>query len=80
MLKYLKDKNKKIYVSVHDVFYSNTPSEEGEEVIKFLEKYNIEYFAPANNDHFKELLNIRNKYGFASNIHFHIKNTAIFLC
>ena len=78
LLIYLKQNNKYIYVSVHDVFHSEIPSEEGLEVIKFLEKYNIGYFAPANKDHYKELLNIRNIYQFGSDIHYSTLNTAIF--
>jgi predicted O-methyltransferase YrrM len=44
----LKNSNKKIFVSVHDVFHSNIPSDEGKLVIEFLEKNNIEYFSPLN--------------------------------
>jgi len=78
LLQYVKSHNKKIYVSVHDVYHTNIPSEEGEEVIKFLEKYNISYFAPANHYHYKEILNIRNKYSFGTNVHQAVTNPAIF--
>ena len=55
----LKNKNKKIFVSVHDVFHSSTPSEEGILVIEFLEKNNIEYFSPLNDNHQNDILQLR---------------------
>jgi predicted O-methyltransferase YrrM len=55
----LKNMNKKIFVSVHDVFHSNIPSDEGMLVIEFLHKNNIEYFSPLNDYHRNNLQKIR---------------------
>ena len=56
----LKNINKKIFVSVHDVFHTNVPSDEGKIVIEFLEKNNIEYFSPLNDFQKIEILRFRN--------------------
>ena len=56
----LKNINKKIFVSVHDVFHSNIPSEEGKLVIEFLEKNSIEYFYPLNSFQKNDIKRFRN--------------------
>jgi hypothetical protein len=75
----LKNKNKKIFVSVHDVFHSNKPSEEGVLVIKFLEKNNIEYFSPLNDNHKNNILQLRLSNNVDTNlVHHATTNPCIF--
>jgi hypothetical protein len=74
-----KKNNKKIFVSVHDVFHRPKPSIEGKLVIEFLEKNNIEYFSPNNNSHNKEILSLRNDSNLDTKIIHHAQyNPVIF--
>lgn len=58
----LKKINKKIFVSVHDVFHSPVPQDEGKIIIEFLNKNNIEYFSPLNDVHRKDIEHFRNSF------------------
>ena len=60
LLAKLKNINKKIFVSLHDVFHTHIPSEDGALVINFLTENNIEYFSPLNRFHNTEIHSIRN--------------------
>ena len=75
----LKNINKKIFVSVHDVFHSNIPSDEGELVIEFLHKNNIEYFSPLNYYHRNNLQKLRYNTNLDKNlVHDYTTNPCIF--
>ena len=75
----LKTINKKIFVSVHDVFHSNVPSDEGKLVIEFLDKNNIEYFSPLNDFHRNEIEIFRNNSNLDKNsVHYSNTNPCIF--
>jgi len=74
-----KNENKKIFVSVHDVFHTTTPSEEGSIVIDFLKKHGISYFSPRNSHHLSEISELRrqNKVN-TETIHYYNADTSIF--
>lgn len=75
----LKNSNKKIFVSVHDVFHSNIPSDEGKLVIEFLEKNNIEYFSPLNDYQRDKIQTIRNNTNLdKENVHSSTTNPCIY--
>jgi predicted O-methyltransferase YrrM len=75
----LKNINKKIFVSVHDVFHSNVPLVEGELVIEFLHKNNIEYFSPVCDYHRNNLQKIRYNTNLDKNlVHPSTTNPCIF--
>jgi hypothetical protein len=75
----LRNINKKIFVSVHDVFHTNIPSDEGKLVIEFLEKNNVEYFSPLNDLHVTRINQIRNNYNLDKNaVHFATTNPCIY--
>lgn len=76
----LRKINKKIFVSVHDVFHSEIPSEEGVLVIDFLEKNNIEYFSPLHYEHCETLSIIRNNNTILdkSEVHYATTNPCIY--
>jgi hypothetical protein len=75
----LKAVNKKVFVSVHDVFHSNVPSEEGEVVIEFLQKHNIEYFSPLNDFHRIDIAKFRNNANLDKTpVHYATTNPCIF--
>jgi len=82
LLTYTRQNNRKIICSVHDVFHSTgvkIPSEEGEVVINFLNKYNLSYFSPNNLSHSVEIEDIRySKNLVCPNIHVSYFNPAIF--
>lgn len=80
LLTQLRAINKKIFVSVHDVFHDNpTPKDEGAVVIQFLNENGIEYFSPANSVHKSELETLRNSVDLdTSTIHHWFANSAIF--
>jgi hypothetical protein len=79
LLTQLRAVNKKIFVSVHDVFHNPTPSEEGELVIQFLEKHGIEYFSPANSVHKSVLEALRKSNDVdVSEVHYWTSNSCIF--
>jgi hypothetical protein len=71
LLENCKKNNRKVPVSVHDVFHKNIPSEEGEEVIhNFLDKHNISYFTPSKmGTHYVELLKTKKSLGLDEGIH-----------
>jgi hypothetical protein len=74
-----KNNNKKIFVSVHDVFHTPIPSDEGKLVIEFLEKNNIKYFSPNNNIHKNDINSLRNNNNLDTDIiHFAPNNPVIF--
>lgn len=75
----LRNINKKIFVSVHDVFHSNIPSDEGKLVIEFLNKNNIEFFSPLN-DYQKDIIqNLRNNSKLDKNgVHYSTTNPSIY--
>lgn len=61
LLSKLRKINKKIFVSVHDIFNINhLPSEEGILVIDFIEKNNMKYFSPVNYNHRIDIDIVRN--------------------
>ena len=70
--------NRKIFVSVHDVFHSHLPSDEGQVVIDFLLDNGISYFAPANLEHSIALHDLRKTLTLDSQIHSANTNPAIF--
>lgn len=76
----LRKINKKIFVSVHDVFHTHNPSEEGELVIDFLKKNNIEYFSPLYHEHRETLSSFRNNNTLLdkSEVHYATTNPCIF--
>ena len=79
LLAQLKAANKKIFVSVHDVFHSPVPKEEGAVVIRFLETHGIEYFSPANSLHKPVLDGLRHASALnTSTIHNYFANSCIF--
>jgi predicted O-methyltransferase YrrM len=79
LLAQLRAANKKIIVSVHDVFHTPKPSEEGELVIQFLKTHGIEYFSPKHSDHAATINALRtsNKVD-TSAIHSYVSNPCIF--
>lgn len=79
LLMKLKSKNKKMIVSVHDVFHSDIPSDEGRIVINFLQENNIKYFS-ANNEFYKnEISKLRNNSNIDKNdVHYHKTNSNMF--
>jgi hypothetical protein len=74
-----RSQNKQIVVSVHDVFHTPYPSEEGVVVIEFLAKNNIEYFSPINDNHKVDIQRLRSNSELnTSPIHYSHTNPAIF--
>lgn len=70
---------KRMFVSVHDVFHSSTPSEEGALVIEFLNANGIEYFSPANAVHKAEIADLRDASGLDTKlVHYYTANSCIF--
>lgn len=65
-------------VSVHDVYHSENPSEEGELVIEFLNKNNISYFSPSNKNHYNDLIELKNKLNIEDKIHYYSTNPSIY--
>tara|TARA_B000000477_G_C6062848_1_gene215234 strand:- start:437 stop:1072 length:636 start_codon:yes stop_codon:yes gene_type:complete len=82
LLERCKLNNKKVIVSVHDVYHGrkNEPIEEGKEVINFLSKNNIEYYTVAKscNKNYNIINNFRHSLGITENIHQHDTNPSIF--
>lgn len=79
LLAKLKNINKKIFVSVHDVFHSNFPSGEGRLVIEFLEKNNIEYFFPLNDFQQDDIYRFRSTNNLdKTDVHYAKTNPCIF--
>ena len=75
----LKNINKKIFVSLHDVFHTNIPSEEGKLVIEFLKKNNIEYFFPLNDFQKNNIEKFRNNSNLdKTSVHYAKTNPCIF--
>jgi hypothetical protein len=75
----LKNMNKKIFVSVHDVFHRNIQSDEGKLVIEFLDKNNIEYFSPLNDYQRDNIQKIRNNTNLdKKNVHYATTNPCIY--
>lgn len=75
----LKNINKQIFVSVHDVFHTNVPSDEGRLVIEFLEKNNIEYFFPLNDFQRNDIERFRNNSNLdKDSVHYAKTNPCIF--
>ena len=65
-----KINSKEVIVSVHDVFHNDNPSEEGNEVINFLQQNNLSYYTPSwRKENYKELMCIKKNLGFDSVIH-----------
>jgi hypothetical protein len=58
-----------IIVSVHDVFHSQEPSEEGVIILNFLKKYNIAYFTPTNKTHLHNLVDVKMSMGIGDLAH-----------
>lgn len=75
----IRNNNKKMFVSVHDVFHSVIPSDEGKLVIDFLEKNNIEYFSPINYIHKNDIMKYRNNSNLDKfEVHYAITNPCIY--
>jgi hypothetical protein len=75
----LRGVNKKIFVSVHDVFHNNFPSEEGKLVIDFLDQNKIEYFSPLYDSHKLDIQRFRDAANLDKNsVHFSATNPCIF--
>lgn len=79
LLQKCKQQNKKIVVSVHDVFHSRYPSDEGKAVIEFLLQNQIPYFSPNNIHHKKIIDDIRKENKLDKElVHHATSNPAIF--
>lgn len=80
LLSKLRKINKKIFVSVHDVFnIDHLPSEEGILVIDFIEKNNMEYFSPVNYNHRIDICIARNNSSINKDeVHYATTNPCIF--
>lgn len=80
LLQKLRKNNKKIFVSIHDIFsLHEAPTHEGGVVINFLAENGINYFSPRNIKHVKQIAKIRNELGLdKSLIHHATTNPSIF--
>ena len=80
LLSKLRKINKKIFVSIHDVFnIDHIPSEEGILVIDFIEKNNMEYFSPVNYNHRIDISIARNNSELdKEQVHYATTNPCIF--
>ena len=82
MLENYKLNNRKIIVSVHDVYHGHIdePIEEGKEVINFLSKNNIEYYIVAKSLilNYNVINNFRQSLGITELINPYSKNPYIF--
>ena len=82
LLENCKLNNRKVIVSVHDVYHGriNEPIQEGKEVIDFLSKNNIKYYTVAKclAQNYNIINDYRHSLGITESIHPHPTNPSIF--
>lgn len=84
LLEKLRQNNKKIFVSIHDVFHAMYEtnyefSGESKLVIQFLRTNGISYFTPQNFSHKKKIAELRAQSGLdQDSVNYHTTNPAIF--
>lgn len=84
LLKFCKENEKEVYVSVHDIWLENKNGDplltvEGEILLEFLKNNNISHYTAAKSkENYKSLVALRNELGMIKQIHHAQRNPAVF--
>lgn len=79
LLEHVRAHKRQVFVSVHDVFHSESPNQEGILVIRWLQANGLSFFAPTNYQHWSALQELRGVAGLdTSLVHTATTNPSIF--